>query len=182
MTRTIAENDRSVETSPHGTHALAHPTILVTSGTTRFVVLDNPTSGSADVRPDRRLLFILGARKSAGNRNVPGTESRNRFQTPLGLPRDMSLGSSMPWSTSGSISRRSGPRTVAGATRQASLGRSSSRPAMSWYWRCWPSAAAPCHAPGLRGMMRWLRRNKQARFYYHRSRNIMPRLKNELRR
>ncbi len=28
---------------------------------------------------------------------------------------------------------------------------------------------------------RWLRRNEQARFYYHRSRNIMPRLKNELR-
>jgi hypothetical protein len=28
---------------------------------------------------------------------------------------------------------------------------------------------------------RWLRRNEQARFYYHRSRNIMPRLKNDLR-
>jgi hypothetical protein len=28
---------------------------------------------------------------------------------------------------------------------------------------------------------RWLRRNEQARFYYHRSCNIMPRLKNELR-
>ena len=28
---------------------------------------------------------------------------------------------------------------------------------------------------------RWLRRNEQARFYFHRSRNIMPKLKNELR-
>jgi len=28
---------------------------------------------------------------------------------------------------------------------------------------------------------RWLRRNEQARFYQHRSRNILPPLKNELR-
>jgi hypothetical protein len=28
---------------------------------------------------------------------------------------------------------------------------------------------------------RWLRRNEEARFYHHRSRNVLPRLKNELR-
>jgi hypothetical protein len=28
---------------------------------------------------------------------------------------------------------------------------------------------------------RWLQRNEQARFYFHRSRNMLPPLKNELR-